>query len=145
DNLPFVSRVLQLDLPGAAIFIPAVVCLLLALQWGGTEHPWNSATVIGLFCGSGAMLLVFAGIQLWQGDRATLPPRFFKSRDLLLSMLFTLMFGAAFFPLVFYLGKFCVFYLLQHTPPFSRSSIPVPLVSRLSQAGENSPLTEFPP
>ena len=105
QKLSFISRVLQLDLPGAAIFIPAVICLLLALQWGGTTHAWNSATIIGLFCGFGAMIIIFVGIQLWQDEKATLPPRFFKNKDLLLSMLFTLMFGAAFFPLIFYLGE----------------------------------------
>uniref|UniRef100_A0A8H7TSB3 Major facilitator superfamily (MFS) profile domain-containing protein n=1 Tax=Bionectria ochroleuca TaxID=29856 RepID=A0A8H7TSB3_BIOOC len=46
----FLSRFRQLDISGTAIFIPAVICLLLALQWGGAEYPWKSATIIGLFC-----------------------------------------------------------------------------------------------
>lgn len=103
---PFLSRVLELDLPGTAVFLPAIICVLLALQWGGTEYAWNSATVIGLFCGFAGLIAVFIGVQLWQGDNATLPPRFFKNRDLVLAMVFSFVFGAAFFPLVYYLGGF---------------------------------------
>lgn len=109
---PFLSRVLELDLPGTAVFLPAIICLLLALQWGGTEYAWNSATVIGLFCGFAGLIAVFIGVQFWQGDNATLPPWFFKNRDLVLSMIFSFVFGAAFFPLVYYLCRF---------PPLSSS------------------------
>ena len=105
NNLSFFRRVLQLDLPGTAVFIPGIICLLLALQWGGTEHAWNSATIIGLFCGFGALIIIFVGIQIWQGEQATLPPRFFKNRDVVLAILFAVVFGAAFFPLIFYLCK----------------------------------------
>jgi MFS family permease len=102
-NQSIISRILQLDLYGAAIFIPAVICLLLALQWGGADYPWNSSEVIGLFCGFGAMIAIFIGIQLWQDDKGTLPPRLFKDRNVLAAMLFAFFFGAGFFPLIFYL------------------------------------------
>lgn len=97
------SRILQLDLYGTAIFIPAIVCLLLALQWGGADYPWNSAKVIGLICGFGAMIIIFIAIQLWQGDKGTLPPRLFKNRNVLPAMLFAFFFGAGFFALIYYL------------------------------------------
>ena len=99
------ARVLELDLLGTAMIIPAIVCLLLALQWGGTEHPWNSSVIIGLFVGAGLMGAVFVGIQVWKGDKGTLPPRLFKNRDVVCAMLFSFFFGAAFFPLVYFLCK----------------------------------------
>jgi EmrB/QacA subfamily drug resistance transporter len=102
----FLSRLLQLDLTGAAIFIPAIVCLLLALQWGGADYAWNSATIIGLFVGFGLMIAIFIGIQLWQQDRGTLPPRLFKNRNVLPAMLFAMFFGAGFFPLIYYLSLY---------------------------------------
>ena len=81
---------------GTAIFIPAIICLLLALQWGGADYPWNSAKIIGLFVGFGLMIAIFIGIQFWQGDNGTLPPRLFKNRNVLFSMLFAFFFGAGF-------------------------------------------------
>jgi len=38
-----------IDILGAATMVLAVVPLLLALSWGGTEYPWASAQIIGLF------------------------------------------------------------------------------------------------
>ncbi|KXJ89664.1 major facilitator superfamily domain-containing protein [Microdochium bolleyi] len=106
EGRSFVSRILQLDLPGAAVLLPAIIMLLLALQWGGAEYPWNDAKVIGLFCGAGALALIFVGVEIWQGDKALLPPRFFKNRNILCAMLFGLFFGAAFFPLVYYMSLY---------------------------------------
>ncbi|PKS11468.1 hypothetical protein jhhlp_003232 [Lomentospora prolificans] len=106
DNLSFIKRVFQLDLPGTAMFIPGIILLLLALQWGGTKYAWNSATIIGLFCGFGVMMIIFVVIQIWQGENATLPPRFFKKKDVVLAILFAVVFGAAFFPLIFYLSLY---------------------------------------
>ena len=104
-GLSVMDRIKKLDLIGIFFFIPAIVCLLLALQWGGTEYDWNSATIIGLFCGFAAMIIIFIGIQLWKGDEGTLPPRLFTNRDTFLAMMFAMFFGAAFYPLIFYLCK----------------------------------------
>ncbi|KAF7552491.1 hypothetical protein G7046_g7394 [Stylonectria norvegica] len=106
DGQTFMQRIRQLDLIGAAIFIPAIVCLLLALQWGGAEYPWNSSKVIGLFVGFGLMIAIFIGIQFWQGDQGTLPPRLFKNRNVLCAMMFAAFFGAGFFPLIYYLSLY---------------------------------------
>jgi MFS family permease len=38
-KLPLSKKIVQLDLVGTAILIPGVVCLLLALQWGGPTYP----------------------------------------------------------------------------------------------------------
>ncbi|KAK0707528.1 major facilitator superfamily domain-containing protein [Lasiosphaeris hirsuta] len=106
DNETFLQRILRLDLLGTAMLIPAIISLLLALQWGGTEYAWNSSVVIGLFVGAALMTIVFVGIQIWKGDKGTLPPRLFKSRDVLCAMLFAFFFGASFFPLVYYLSLY---------------------------------------
>ncbi|KAF4912144.1 Efflux pump aflT [Colletotrichum viniferum] len=106
EGKTFVQRLMQLDLIGTAIFIPAIVCLLLALQWGGAEYPWKSAKIIGLFVGFGLMIIIFIGIQLWQGDKGTLPPYLFKNRNVVCAMLFACFFGAAFFPLIYYLSLY---------------------------------------
>ncbi|KAF2761484.1 putative MFS multidrug transporter [Pseudovirgaria hyperparasitica] len=62
-----------LDLTGFAIFAPALVMLLLALQGGGTTWSWNSSQVIGLFCGAGATFIVFLYWNYRKGMTAMLP------------------------------------------------------------------------
>ncbi|KAJ5012039.1 Efflux pump roqT [Colletotrichum sp. SAR 10_99] len=102
----FVGRILQLDLAGTAAFFPAIVMLLLALQWGGADYAWDDSRIIGLFVGAGAAAAVFVGIEIRQQDKGILPPRFFKNRDVLSAMLFALFVGAFFFPLVYYLALY---------------------------------------
>lgn len=87
------------------MLVSAVICLLLALQWGNTQFPWNSSQIIGLFVGSVLMAIIFVGIQIRKGDAGILPPRFFKFKDVVCAMIFSALFGAAFFPLIYYLCK----------------------------------------
>jgi hypothetical protein len=63
----------SLDLVGFALFAPAIIQLLLALQWGGTKYAWNDSTIIGLFCGGAATLLVFLTWEYFKGDDALIP------------------------------------------------------------------------
>ncbi|RFU31646.1 hypothetical protein B7463_g4666, partial [Scytalidium lignicola] len=104
ENLTLIQRIRKLDLIGASILIPAVVCLLLALQWGGTTYSWRSSKIIGLFIGFALLTILFIASQIILGDRATLQPRFFRDRNVLCAMLFALFFGAAFFAIVYYLA-----------------------------------------
>ncbi|EAW22604.1 MDR family MFS transporter [Aspergillus fischeri NRRL 181] len=106
SGTPILERIRQLDLIGAGLLIPAIICLLLALQWGGNKYPWNNSRIIGLFVGFGLMAILFAFSQVKMADKATLPPRVFKNRTVLAATLFALFFGGAFFVLVYYLPIF---------------------------------------
>ncbi|KAL5333385.1 major facilitator superfamily domain-containing protein [Aspergillus crustosus] len=70
----------DLDLVGFALFAPAVIQLLLALQYGGNEYAWDSATVIGLFCGAGATFIVFCAWEYHKGEAAMIPASMVKER-----------------------------------------------------------------
>ena len=63
----------QLDLIGFALFAPSAIQLLLALQYGGNQYAWDSSRVIGLFCGAGAMIMIFLLWDYKQGDKAMVP------------------------------------------------------------------------
>lgn len=67
--------------------MPTVIMILLAITWGGSRYPWNSATIIGLFCGFGGLLLVFMYWQWRKGDEASIPPRIIAQRTVLASAL----------------------------------------------------------
>jgi len=45
----------------------------LALQYGGNQYAWGSATVIGLFCGAGVMLFICLCWEYRRGDDAMIP------------------------------------------------------------------------
>ena len=63
----------RLDLFGFALFVPTAVQFLLALEWGGSRYVWDSATIIGLFCGAAGMFCVFLTWEYRRGDSAMIP------------------------------------------------------------------------
>ncbi|RHZ55505.1 MDR family MFS transporter [Aspergillus thermomutatus] len=84
-----VQRIMDLDLIGCAIFIPAIFMLLLAMMWGGTEKDWDSATIIGLFVGSGVMLILFVCWEGYKGEGAMIPANVIVRRTVTFSVLFS--------------------------------------------------------
>jgi len=97
------ERLGELDLIGASIFIPAIICLLLALQWGGSKYDWSNSRIIGLFVGFAALIAIFIYWQFRLGDKATIPPRILTQRTVAASSGYAVMFAAGFFLLLFYL------------------------------------------
>lgn len=63
----------KLDFVGFVGFAGSVVMLLMAIHFGGSEYSWNSATVIGLFCGSGSTFLIWFAWNWRKGDAALIP------------------------------------------------------------------------
>ena len=52
-----------IDWIGAALIIAAFVPLLLAITWGGREHPWSSPLILGMLAWSAAALIAFIYIE----------------------------------------------------------------------------------
>ncbi|KAL4794976.1 major facilitator superfamily domain-containing protein [Aspergillus venezuelensis] len=106
SGVPIWDRIKQLDFIGATLLIPCIICLLLALQWGGNMYPWSNSRIIGLFVGFG-LLTILTLVSQWKlGDRATLPPRIMAQRSVIASTVYALLFGGSFFVLVYYLPIF---------------------------------------
>jgi hypothetical protein len=100
---PLLKRIMHFDPLGTLVFIPAVVSLLLALQWGGTTYPWNNGRIIGLFIVFGILVLVFLFIQWHQQENATVPPRIFRNRTVMAGSFFAFAIGSAFFLFIYYI------------------------------------------
>ncbi|KAL1887424.1 hypothetical protein Cpir12675_006552 [Ceratocystis pirilliformis] len=47
-----------------SFFAGGAVCFLLAIQWGGLEHPWRSGIIISLFILAAFFILVFIALQI---------------------------------------------------------------------------------
>lgn len=74
------TAVKSLDLPGFMLISPAAVMFLLALQYGGTVHPWNSSVVIGLLVGAAVTFILFLVWEYHQGDGAMVPFSMIRKR-----------------------------------------------------------------
>jgi len=57
------EKIERLDPIGTLCFLPGIVCLLLALQLGGSTYAWNDARIIVLWVIFGLLMIAFAGVQ----------------------------------------------------------------------------------
>ncbi|KAH0421732.1 major facilitator superfamily transporter [Colletotrichum camelliae] len=85
------------DLVGTLLLIPWVICLLLALQWGGTEYAWSNWRIILCWCIFAVCFLLWGFVQYREGDKATVPLRIMSQRTMIAScwtilLLFSLLF-----------------------------------------------------
>ncbi|CAI7565681.1 unnamed protein product [Penicillium palitans] len=114
SGLPISQLIKELDLIGASLLIPAIICLILALQWGGNTYTWRSSQIIGLFVGFSLLTILFAASQIYvskqdeknptgqNSGRATLPPSILRQRTIWSAGLFAFFFSGGFFLLVYY-------------------------------------------
>lgn len=93
----------EFDLLGFVLFAPASVQLFLALQFGGNQYAWNSATIIGLFCGAGGTLVVWLSWDYRQGDQAMVPLSILRQTVVWSSCVTGLFFAGSFFITGYYL------------------------------------------
>ena len=92
-SLDISAKIKQLDIPGALILVASLVCLILALQWGGLTKSWSSTTIIGLLIGFGLLLILFVFVQ-WKSDSfALIPFRLFRQRSIFCGTCFLFFFG----------------------------------------------------
>jgi len=84
------QQIIKLDPFGTIVFLPGIICLLLALQWGGTTYPWSSARIIVLFILAGILLIIFGIIQFKSGDNATVPIHIINQRSIASGMFYSL-------------------------------------------------------
>jgi len=103
QQAPLREKILQMDPLGTFILMAALVCLILALQWGGTTKSWNSADVIGVIVGFVLLLALFVADQIWMGDRALIVPRLIRRRTLGFLTVFQTFNSGAFLLLLYYL------------------------------------------
>jgi hypothetical protein len=76
-------KFLQLDPLGFVLVAPAIICLVFALQWGGTQYAWNDGRIIALFVIFSILGLTFVACQIWRKDEATIPPKILMQRSIL--------------------------------------------------------------
>jgi len=123
---PIPTRQHKIDYLGAGLLVPAVVCLLLAVTWGGKEYAWSSAVIISLFLAAGILSVVF----VWAETRASepiLPLRMFRQGTFTLATVIALVFGIAMFAGIVYIPLF--FQLVRGYTPTESGLLMLPMMS----------------
>jgi len=67
----WIQTMKSLDPLGTMVFVPSIVCLLLALQWGGVQYPWSNGRIIALFVLFVIGVVIFVVLQIALGENAT--------------------------------------------------------------------------
>jgi len=59
----------MLDFEGAFLLITSLVCLFLALTWGGDKYPWSNSKVYGCIIGFVLLAGVFVALQAYKKEK----------------------------------------------------------------------------
>ena len=84
SQLTLKEKIAKMDLAGTVLFISSIVCLFLALQWGGLEYPWSDARVWCLVLGFGLLMIAFIALQLFLGEKYALFYTNYRNEDKIL-------------------------------------------------------------
>ncbi|KAL3253505.1 hypothetical protein ABHI18_009448 [Aspergillus niger] len=79
---PLKQRLIQLDIEGTVLFSASIICLLLAIEWGGAKWSWSNGRIVALFAIFGVTLIVFCIVQSRKKEMAMTPPRVAGNRNL---------------------------------------------------------------
>ncbi|OAD03529.1 hypothetical protein MUCCIDRAFT_141863, partial [Mucor lusitanicus CBS 277.49] len=96
------ENISHVDFFGIILWCVGVVCLVLALSWGGTTYPWQSATIIALLCVAGVLLIVFAVYEQRLAKDPIIPRGIFANRSTVLILIAAFCYGGCFQSLMTY-------------------------------------------
>lgn len=96
------SIIKKLDLAGTSMFVAGIICVLLALQWGGVKYAWSNARIIALFVLFGVLIISFIILQVVLKDNALVPVRIVAQRTIAAACFFSACVGGSFFIFVYY-------------------------------------------
>ncbi|KAK6583081.1 hypothetical protein PZA11_004157 [Diplocarpon coronariae] len=95
------EKFLQMDIPGSFVVMAGIVCYILALQWGGQTKSWGNSEVIGTLVGFVLIMILWAVIEWYQGERAMVVGRLLKDRHIWVGMVFIFFLAGGFFLLLY--------------------------------------------
>lgn len=85
------EKIMQLDPLGFICFLPGIICLLLALQWGGSKYDWSNGRIIALFVLFGILIITFILLQIFRDDDyVTIPTRVITNRSVAAGLWYTM-------------------------------------------------------
>ncbi|KAF2799290.1 MFS general substrate transporter [Melanomma pulvis-pyrius CBS 109.77] len=103
EPLSLLNQLKHLDPLGNLFFAPSMVCLILALQWGGTSSAWSSPKIIGLLVTFAVTFILFVVVETLMSDTAMAPPRVVLNRSVGGSLLYMFLLSGGMMAVVYYL------------------------------------------
>ncbi|KAK5707030.1 hypothetical protein LTR17_021066 [Elasticomyces elasticus] len=97
------QQVAKLDLLGELCLLPSVICLLLALQWGGSTYRWKDPVIIALFVLFALLAIGFVLVQIFMPKTATIPAAVVKNQSMIAGMWLTVMIGSTMLSFTYFL------------------------------------------
>lgn len=103
-----------LDSVGILFLITALVCLLLALQWGGLRYSWSDARIVVLLASFAILIVMFFLIQRWvPAAHSSVPLHIVCQRSIVAGCIYYVGWGGGFMPLVYFVSLPCQKILCQ--------------------------------
>ncbi|KAH8811129.1 major facilitator superfamily domain-containing protein [Xylogone sp. PMI_703] len=107
------QRLRSIDIVGSILVIGAIAAGVMAVNFGGVIYPWHSGRIIGLFCTSGILFVIFGVQQAFSLGTMPVnrlfPVQFLQSRSLVLLFMTTASAGTALFVPIYFIPLFFQF------------------------------------
>ncbi|KAJ1920413.1 hypothetical protein H4219_001389 [Mycoemilia scoparia] len=100
------EKLKRIDFLGSLVIVAGLIVLLLALSWGGKEHPWSSPAVISLLIVGLVLLIAFVLVEAYVSPEPILKLNLLKSYSMLALIIAILTSGMVLFSLIYYLPLF---------------------------------------
>ena len=103
QKLPFIAQIKRIDPLGVIFFIPSMVSLILALQWGGSTYSWSAPKIIGLLVTFSVLFIAFVVVEITMPETAMAPTRVVLNRSIAGSMVFMFLLSGGLMSVIYYL------------------------------------------
>ena len=133
DKVSGMQRLKAFDPLGMLAFISSIVCLLLALQWGGMTYDWSNWRIILLLTLFPILLLAFVVLQIRSPSTATLPMRILTQRTIAAAFIYTFFSQASMLVITYYIPLF--FQAIRNFSPLDSGLATLPFLLSLVVGG----------
>lgn len=120
------EKIKQLDPVGVILFVPSMVCLILALQWGGLTYAWSAPRIIGLLVAFAVLFILFIVNEAMTPKTAMAPMPIVLNRSIAACMLHMLLISGAMMSVIYYISIW--FQASQQDSPASAGVKTIPIV-----------------
>ncbi|KAF1844287.1 MFS general substrate transporter [Cucurbitaria berberidis CBS 394.84] len=108
-----INRLREIDFVGTLLSIGTLVCLVMAINFGGVLYAWSSGQIIALFVIAGVLFVAFSAQQglalLTTKERRLFPVVFLHNKEAVLLFILTATFNSAAFIPIYYIPTYFQF------------------------------------